>query len=217
MTQRSPEPDERQKLLALFTEVNENMRATESKHLQVAIGYMGLLSLALAIMALPNQETSATVVEATWPKAIAYGVLSAVGCMTVYVLDAYRGWKQHYRLVAIAISRRLGLETIHGPFWLKHGLYFPLFKRRAIGRWLTFGALSPDNCLTYFATGVTCLTTAIFNYLLWTLIESPASRIAIVAVSATGFLSFVAYSRRRAIERKKRINDECGKLGLELP
>jgi hypothetical protein len=133
-------------LAAIFAEINEHLRATESKHLQISLGYMALLSLALSILAGPGSGRPRSVIaHATSQQLIAYGAQVGVGCMTIFIQDAYRGWKRHYVRAAKRIADELAIDDRFLPYWLQ----LDPFDHPSLVR------VSADNALTYFTAAAT--------------------------------------------------------------
>jgi hypothetical protein len=132
--------------MMLFQEVCGDLRSTESRHLQIGLGYLGAFALGLSILASPRPSPSTAVSR---DAVMAYGAFAVTGCVVVFMMDAYRGWKQHYKMVACVLARELGLyERPHAlPMWLRYPPYdspeFHPSQRRT-------KRLSVDNALTYF-------------------------------------------------------------------
>lgn len=175
---------------------------------------MSLLALALSILATFGSKNAQThmprFITASWAELIAYGVLSAVGCITLFILDSYRGWKQHYKLVARRLLIQLGGEDLPTPDWLKQHPHKPI-KVRSVPVW---GVPSPDNSLTYFIGLATALVVAIFNYTLWSLVSLFGLRLGLVEASAFAFVLFVVYSRLRVKRRNERERAEIEEHSL---
>jgi hypothetical protein len=173
----------------LFTELNEHLRANDSKQLQISIGYFTLLAIALSILA-SNAEFAVS-----WPHLVTYGVLITVGCMTVYVQDAFRSWKIHYRVLGFRLMNRLGLNPELCPLWMSTLPYRSPHKF----------SLSPDNALTYFTAGTTTTLMVIFDVIVVKLLDSRALAISAAVTASAIYTTAIVFVWLRARRRKHRV------------
>jgi FtsH-binding integral membrane protein len=192
------DPNERV-LDTLFVQINEHLRATETKHLQISLAYMALLALALSILAGPGSSVHRSVIaHATSQQLIAYCALIAVGCMTIFIQDAYRGWKRHYMRIAKMLADDLGADDRFLPYWLKlHPRDHPYIV-----------SLSADNALTYFTAAATTVLVGILSFIVAALVKSDVVQAVLITGTWVGFVSFLAFVRLRVYRRLRLFDDE---------
>lgn len=200
-TTRGPSTD-RAFLHILFEEVNEHMRSTEAKQLEISVGYFALLAVALTLLATREGED---LLAARTSHLAVYGYLTILGCLVVYVQDSYRAWKMHYRIVARRIASQLSVDRDLLPHWLREAPYANVSPFH----------LSPDNALSY-ATGATSLgLTIAFNVVLLGMVEGYLGA-ALVFLSTASFTAFMIYVRAKGLMRVRlyrRLADEDTRLG----
>jgi hypothetical protein len=181
----------------MFSEVNDHIRATDAKHLRISLGYIGLLPLTLSIIAGFDAGAS-SITDASWAHLLAYGTLIIVGCMTVFVQDAYRGWKKHYIVVSSTIAQRLPLEDPFLPYWLKRDPWESPYVVK----------LSADNALTYFTVLTTALLLVIFDIALYGLIDSPGVSVPAMCAAVLVWGGWMLFVRIRVYKRAAALRDE---------
>jgi hypothetical protein len=187
-------------LSAVFAEVNEHLRKTEEKHLAITVGYLGALALGLSIMASSGSGSGAAVPFSTWPHVIAYGVLITVGCMAIFVQDAYRGWKQYYKLVLQRIVEEWGFEPGTSDRFLPQWLRQDSFDHPAVLR------LSADNALTYFTAVATTFLVIVFEIMIANLLVLPWGGVAI-GMTAAIYIVYLTGLRARVMRRKEELEE----------
>jgi len=112
-------PDVLDPTYAMFREMNEHLRATEQKHLQVSVGFLGVIALALSLLGQQATERPGWVLLHTWPHVIAYYVLFVIGCTAMFAQHIYRGWKKHYVLACKKLAVSWPIDDRVRVSWLK--------------------------------------------------------------------------------------------------
>jgi branched-subunit amino acid ABC-type transport system permease component len=177
-------------LALLFTELNRHLRSSDEKRVTLFVGYIGLLTLAVSIMATRNVPDPLTG-DATWQQLVAYGVLILVSCVVIFILDAYRGAKQEYKLLCERITHRLGVDDRYLPDWLRGELFRPPRLIR----------VAADNALTYFVVVTASLLMVGFNLMLRHL-QTSGRGTALIATNAVCYVLYLAVLRYRVHLRR---------------
>ncbi|PKQ15556.1 MAG: hypothetical protein CVT67_09055 [Actinobacteria bacterium HGW-Actinobacteria-7] len=99
----------------LFAEINEHLRATDTKHVQVSIGYLGAMSIVASIIAQrPSELTTNSLANV-----IAYSLVIAIGIAAYSAQEWYRAWKLHYIDCACGLMCKCKISDDHRPSWLR--------------------------------------------------------------------------------------------------
>lgn len=192
----------------IFRELNDHMRATEQKHLQVSVGYLGAMALALSLLAPSASVNTAHTLFHTWGHLMAYYVMVMAGCATILAQHSYRGWKKHYLVACKRLVARWPLDGIEGLTWLR----LDVGPYSHPGPYQTplrggFFKVSGDNGLYYFTIAI---TSSLVVVLLIALITLLGGAIGIVAatVSALCYFTFLFRINIAGIVRKRIVEQE---------
>ena len=99
-------------MIAVFSEVNEHIRATDEKNIITAGSFIALISVVIAVLL-------KDIAEINWVYLMFALFILAVG-FCVYMLQLwYREWKEHYLGICYNIASSFNLEDKFVPFWLR--------------------------------------------------------------------------------------------------
>ena len=197
----------------LFREVNDHLRATEQKHLQISIGFISVTALALSFL-VPNGSTAkdwaASAAFHSWPRALAYFVLSLAGCATMFAQHVYRGWKKDYLLASKKLVYSWPIPDDLRVNWMRtdrspyaHGDR-PFFR------------LAGDNVLFWFALLITT-SVVVLLFVSVTRLFRPAVAIPLVAVGSLLYATVVIYITGGGVRRHRIIDDNWEDFRAEQP
>jgi hypothetical protein len=101
----------------IFTEVNDHLRATDLKHLQTSLAYLGVVGIVVSILA--NQP--GTLDGPPWLTATVTSVVFLIGISVLTLQRWYRVWKEHYIGILKAVVERAGWsdDPTLVPYWLR--------------------------------------------------------------------------------------------------
>lgn len=192
----------------IFRELNDHMRATEQKHLQVSVGYLGAMALALSLLAPSASVNTAHILFHTWGHLMAYFVLVMAGCATILAQHSYRGWKKHYLVACKRLVARWPLDGVEGLTWLR----LDVGPYTHPGPYQTpirsgFFKVSGDNGLYYFTI---IITTSLVVVLLIALVTLLGGVIGIVTATLSGlcYFAFLFRINIAGIVRKRIVEQE---------
>jgi hypothetical protein len=101
-------------VVCIFTEVNEHLRNTEQKQLNISTVYFGLLAVVVSI--LPTQGND--LLSPDFANACLYALLLVLGCTVNLIQLWYRLWKEHYIDVCRRIVFAWSIEPKLVPCWM---------------------------------------------------------------------------------------------------
>ena len=187
----------------LFREVNDHLRATEQKHLQVSIGFISATALALSFLVPAGaRDQDWGPVLHSWPRAMAYFALILAGCATMFAQHVYRGWKKDYILAAKKLvhawpvadrSRVNWMRVDRGPYSHPDRAYF---------------RLAGDNALFWFVLIITSAIVVFFLISLTKLVERLWLAALLVAAGAIIYALIVGYITTGGVKRKEYLEKE---------
>lgn len=162
----------------LFQELNEHLRNTEMKSIQLTVGYFGVVAIALSIAGTVHGRTAGG--AATDGRLLAYGALALVGCIVLRMQVAYRGWKKHYLVMLreIIALYKVGMVGLELPNFL-----VPLEEQKPRDR------PGADDVLTLFTALVTLGSVVLFIAEFFHLNGAAGDRVVFVVV--TGALLYL--------------------------
>jgi hypothetical protein len=186
----------------LFREVNDHLRATEQKHLQVSVGFISVTVLALSFL-VPRAAPPANWTQplTTWPAAFAYLVVVLAGCATMFAQHVYRGWKKEYLLASkklvyswpIGDSDRISwMRTDRGPYEHSDRGFF---------------RLAGDNVLFWFVMIITSCVALMLVFSLTKLVVGWWIWLTILPASLA-YLVVLSYITAGGVKRKGMLEDD---------
>jgi predicted metal-dependent phosphoesterase TrpH len=191
----------------VFREMNEHLRATENKHLQLSAGYLGATAVALSFLAQQTGSNSDRTLLHSWSHSFAYLVIVLIGCTTMWAQHIYRGWKKHYLLSCKMIVETWDIPDEQKVLWLRPsvGPYsHPLPGKRApaSGRLLK---VSGENGLYYFTLAITSCVLAVLLYSAVQLVSGQggiwiAASLGAFYIAFVTYISFDGWGRRNMLE-----------------
>jgi predicted metal-dependent phosphoesterase TrpH len=198
---------------AVFRELNEHLRSTEMKHLQVSIAYLGTVGIALSFLA-PDREAGIALLH-TWGHVIAYYTLGITGCTTLFVQHIFRGWKKEYLLSVKKIAATWPLDEALVVPWLRRdvGPYAP--KVRHVNPMHPVIRMSGENGLFYFTMWVTSSLVALLLISISNVMPS-AWRWVVIGVVGGGYALFVSQLWAAGVVRRRRLEADWKDFGVEL-
>lgn len=202
--------------MRIFEELNEHMRATEQKHLQVSVGYLGAMALALSFLAPSASDNTSQALFHTWSNVVAYYVMVMAGCATLLAQHSFRGWKKHYLVACKRLVARWPLETMEGLSWLRLDVG-PYSHSGPYQRPLRGGPfkVSGDNGLYYFTIVITTSLVVILLIALVKLLDGPVG-IAAAAISGLCYFIFLFRMNIAGIVRKRIVEQEWSDFRLSV-
>jgi hypothetical protein len=186
----------------VFREVNDHLRATEQKHLQISVGFISVTVLALSFLVphTPSSEHWDRLIT-TWPTVFAYLVLVLAGCATMFAQHVYRGWKKEYVLASKKLVYTWPIDNGSRISWMRtdRGPYTHLDRG--------FFRLAGDNVLFWFVMIITSCVISLLFYSLVTLVSSWLMGLAIL-VGSVAYLVVISYITAGGINRKRKLEDD---------
>lgn len=203
MPQLVPPPGEpSEAVYHLFREVNDHLRATEQKHLQVSVGFLSVTVLALSFL-VPSRLTGVRweSLVVTWPRTIAYLVLALAGCATMFAQHVFRGWKKEYLLAAKKLVYSWPIDDSARVSWMRtdRGPYSHSDRG--------FFRLAGDNVLFYFVLLITSCIVSLFFYSIVQLVNEWGAAL-IVGFGAASYLTVFAYITAGGVRRKEILDND---------
>jgi len=187
----------------LFRELNDHLRSTEQKHLQVSIACVSATALALSFLV--SERVKARQWEPvlhSWSRALAYLVLVLAGCATMFAQHVYRGWKKDYLLACkklvydwpIPNNERVNwMRTDRGPY--EHGDR-------------SFFRLAGDNVLYWFVLIITSSLAVLLFLSVTKLIKDLRIAGPAVALGSIAYLVVFFYITAGGVRRKEVIEND---------
>jgi hypothetical protein len=182
----------------MFREVNDHLRATELKHLQVSVGFISVTALALSFLVPRTPKTSDwELLFHSWGYVVAYLALVLAGCATMFAQHVYRGWKKDYLLASKKLVFSWPIPNLDRVSWMRtdRGPYAHADR--------PFFRLAGDNALFWFVCTITTCLIALTEVSLVHLITTRWIVVLAGCVVAVPFLMLFVYVTAGGVGRKR--------------
>ena len=203
------EPDDRpaEAVFHVFRELNDHMRATEQKHLQVSVGFMSVTALALSLL-VPSTDRGGVASEFhSWPLAVAYLVLLLAGCATMFQQHSLRGWKKQYLLASKQLVFGWPIADADRVNWMR--TYVGPYSHSDRAR---FFRLAGDNILFWFVALITTCVAVLFSVAVAKLVPDRWITIPVLGVIWIAYVTMFVHITSGGVRRAAAMEDEWDKF-----
>jgi hypothetical protein len=194
----------------LFREVNDHLRATEQKHLQVSVGFISVTALALSVLVVPRAQGGGAEPFRSWPETVAYLILLLAGCATMYAQHNYRGWKKEYLLAAKKLVYNWPIADAHRVNWMRRDRGPYANPDRA-----AYFRLAGDNVLFWFVVLITICVESLLFVSLWRLIHQLWIVLPVIALVFSAYASLFVHITGGGVARKDRLENDWDEFRAE--
>jgi hypothetical protein len=165
-------------LRLLFEQVNEHLRSTDSKSVDLTVAYFAVVTVAISIITAVSHKASIT--QASTGRLVVAWALVFIGCLVYWVQSAYRGWKLHYLDVLGGLAWAARLERDLLPDFLRNGDEPRRHNRH-----------SADNPLIFFTAFVTLCALSLADYEVVRLTNSRCLYLVVVIATGAAFFAVI--------------------------
>ena len=159
----------------VFDQVNEHLRATDTKYLQTSLAYLGVMGIVVTILG--NQP--GVVTSPTWLMVAVTAILFTIGFSVLILQRWYRVWKEHYIQILQHVANQAGWSRDQSilPYWLRETQLE--------------ATMTADNVFHYLSLLMTGLVGLVMANAL-ALVTVPASQSTLLVVFTAAYLAGIA-------------------------
>lgn len=169
----------------IFNQLNDHLRSSEQKQLQLTTTYLGAL-FGLLITTLTNSKMEEFFKPSIFKMTI--NVIFLIFGIAIYVLQRwYRIWKEHYIEVLYSIVEYWEIDIKYRPYWLKNIQY-------------KSNALNIDNILYYLTFITNILVLALLCVNIFYLEEIKLYKIIIIGIIIFIYTAIIFIFHRKIIK-----------------